>query len=131
MRRRRRSVSLMVAIIIVAMNRAIAQMYSYDPTQPPANGHIYFGSTKDADGNFLSGVTVALDVGETTYVMVTDEAGRFKIEVSNETMPSQVRFRCSKPGYIQLRAVQRLPPNKAPSPVQADCVLGRKVASAR
>ena len=91
----------------------------------PAN-NVYFGSTKDSDGKFLSDVTVSLDTEATSYVMVTDDAGRFKIVIPKDILPSQVTFRCAKPGYVQLRAVTRPPPNKAISPMQADCVLGRK-----
>lgn len=106
-----------------------AQMYSYDPAHPPASAHVYFGSTKDSDGNFLSGVTVQLDTGQTSFVMVTDDAGRFKIEVPQDLLPSQIKFSCSKPGYVQRRAVTRFPPNHALSPVQADCVLDHKSAA--
>jgi hypothetical protein len=111
---------------LIAAEYAVAQMYAFDPSNPPGNANVYFGSTKDRDGNFLDGVTVRLEVGQVTYVMVTDDAGRFKIEVSKEVEPSQVKFLCSKPGYIQVRATKRPPPNHALSPIQADCVLDRR-----
>ena len=110
---------------------AHAQMYSYDPANPPGSAHVYFGSTKDSDGNFLSGVTVHLDMGQITFVMVTDDAGRFRIEVPQDVLPSQIKFSCSKPGYVQRHAVTRFPPNHALSPVQADCLLDRKSAAAK
>ena len=46
------------AALAVVFSNANAQMYSYDPANPPGSAHVYFGSTKDSDGNFLSGVTV-------------------------------------------------------------------------
>ena len=119
------------AVLTLMCGGAAAQMYSYDPANPPGSAHVYFGSTKDSDGNFLSGVTVQLDAGSITFVMVTDEAGRFKIEVPQDLLPSQVKFSCSKPGYVQRRAATRFPPNRALSPVQADCVLERKSATSR
>ena len=106
-------------------------MYSYDPANPPGSAHVYFGSTKDSDGNSLSGVTVQLDTGQITFVMVTDATGRFHIEVPQDLPPTQVKFSCSKPGYTQRRAVTRLPPKHALSPIQADCVLERKSATGR
>jgi hypothetical protein len=131
---RKRHRWLLIAVAgaeVLAFRVAVAQMYAYDPAHPPGSAHVYFGSTKDSDGNLLSGVTVALDTGETTYVMVTDEAGRFKIEVPKELAASQIKFSCSKPGYVQLRAIRRFAPNKAASPIQADCVLGRRSGGAR
>ena len=117
---------LCAVTLSTACGVAHAQMYAYDPANPPGSAHVYFGSTKDGDGNSLSGVTVQLDTGQTSFVMVTDDAGRFKIEVPQDAPPSQIKFRCSKPGYVQTRAVTRFPPNHALSPVQADCVLERK-----
>lgn len=118
-------------LLALLCGSANAQMYSYDPANPPGSAHVYFGSTKDSDGNFLSGVTVQLDAGNISFVMVTDEAGRFKIEVPQDLLPSNVKFSCSKPGYVQRRAVTRFPPNHALSPVQADCVLEPKSAVTR
>jgi hypothetical protein len=119
------------AVLALMCGGVSAQMYSYDPANPPGSAHVYFGSTKDSDGSFLSGVTVQLDAGNISFVMVTDDAGRFKIEVPQDLLPSQVKFSCSKPGYVQRRAVTRFPPNHAMSPVQADCVLERKSAASR
>lgn len=122
-----RSVGGAVVLLFVC-DAATPQMYSYDPANPPGSAHVYFGSTKDSYGNFLSGVTVQLDTGQITFVMVTDDAGRFKIEIPQDLPPSQVKFSCSKPGYLQQRAVTRFPPDHSLSPVQADCVLDRKGA---
>jgi hypothetical protein len=119
------------AVLLLICDAALAQMYSYDPANPPGSAHVYFGSTKDSDGNFLSGVTVQLDAGQITFVMVTDDTGRFRIEVPQDLLPSQVKFSCSKPGYAQRRAVTRFPPNHALSPVQADCVLDRRGAAGK
>ena len=132
----RRYIVHTVAFAAVAWSFAgpvATQMYAFDPKHPPANAtaNVYFGSTKDARGNFLSGVTVQLEIDLVTYVMVTDDAGRFKLEVPKEVLPSMVKFLCSKPGYSQVRATKRPPPDKSASPIQADCVLGRTNGSAR
>jgi hypothetical protein len=124
--------SMSCAVLMAAIcGRADAQMYSYDPANPPGSGHVYFGSTKDMDGNFLSGVTVRLETGQMTFIMVTDDAGRFKIEVPQDLPPDKIKFSCSKVGYVQRRAVTRFPPSHAVSPVQADCVLDRKRIAAK
>ena len=134
--RPRRSTGLraFLPLLTVALTGiASGQMYAFDPRNPPSNAaaNIYFGSTKDNGGNFLAGVTVRLEVGSVTYVYVTDDAGRFKMELAKEVQPGQVKFTCAKPGYVQLRASKRGPPSHAPSPIQADCVLEAKSISAR
>lgn len=121
-----------IALTLILAGQAGAQMYAFDPKHPPANAtaNVYFGSTKDRSGHFLSGVTARLEIDQVTYVMVTDEAGRFKIGVPKEVLPSMVKFSCFKPGYIQIQATKRLPPDKAASPIQADCVLERRHVAA-
>jgi hypothetical protein len=91
----------------------------------------FFGSTKDAEGHFLSGVTASFKADNITYVMTTDEAGRFKVHVPKYIEPGKLLFSCSKPGYTQLSATKRPPPGHATSPVQADCVLTRAKAAAQ
>jgi hypothetical protein len=109
-----------------------AQLYLPDPKiDIDTATNTYFGSTKDTEGRFLSGVTVEFSAENTSYIMVTDDAGRFKLHVPKYFAPSQLKFNCSKPGYGLVRAVKRRPPGGAISPVQADCVLAPKRASAR
>jgi hypothetical protein len=122
------AVTLSAIGALVAGAPAEAQMYAFDPMNPPANAvaNVYFGSTKDRAGQSLSDVTVQLEIDMVTYVVVTDDAGRFKILVPKEVTPAMVKFSCSRPGYRQIMATKRSPPNKAISPIQADCVLERK-----
>src|SRR5262245_25875379 len=83
---------------------ASAQMYALARSVPP-NGaaNVYFGSAKDSDGKHLTGVVVNLNVGPTTYVAVTDDTGRYRLELPEDVLPTQVQVACSKPGYV-LRA---------------------------
>ena len=112
--------------------RSMAQLYAFDPASPPNTAvNVYFGSMKDRDGKLLSDVTVRLDVERMTYVMVTDDAGRFKINIPRDIARSRVKFTCSRPGYALYRATMRLPPNKAQSPIQADCILERRGGPAK
>lgn len=107
-----------------------AQIYNFDPANPPDKAmNVYFGSTKDTDGTSLAGVTVTLDIDVTTYVMVTDDDGRFKIRIPKGIAMSQVKFTCSRPGYVLYRASKRPPPDKSQSPIQADCVLKRRTGT--
>jgi hypothetical protein len=115
------------SIAAAISNGADAQIYLPD-TKPDVDQttNVYFGSTKDTDGRFLSGVTASIKVDNATYLMVTDDAGRFKIRVPKNFPASRLKFSCSRPGYVLVRATKRPPPGNAPSPVQADCVLAPK-----
>jgi len=127
-----REVCLTAAMLVIG-GPVDAQMYTVDPRkhQGDQSWNVYFGSTKDSGGRPLSGVTVELEIEQVTYVIVTDDAGRFRIEVPREATPTQVKFTCSKPGFALIRATKRPPPNKAASPIQADCVLAPRSASVK
>lgn len=114
------------------VSAARAQLYMPDPKiDIDTATNTYFGSTKDQDGRFLSGVTVEFNADNTTYVMVTDEAGRYKLHIPKYFSPSQVKFNCSKPGFGLVRTTKRPPPGHALSPIQADCVLAPMRDSAK
>jgi hypothetical protein len=103
---------------------AHAQMYTPDPRIDfDMATNTFFGSTKDTKGRFLSGVTAQFKAENVTYVMTTDDAGRFKVHVPKSIKPGKLVFSCSKPGYRQVSAIKRPPPGHATTPVQADCVL--------
>ena len=109
-----------------------AQLYMLDPKiDINTAANTYFGSTKDSEGRFLSGVTVEFTADNTSYVMVTDEAGRFKVHIPKYFSPAEVKFNCSKPGYGLVRSMKRPPPKGTLSPVQADCILAPKSDGAK
>jgi hypothetical protein len=118
---------LMLASVLTfaaSTRRACAQLYTPDPRIDfDSATNTFFGSTKDEDGHFLSGVTASFTADNVTYVMTTDDAGRFKVHIPKYISPSRVKFSCSKPGYTMTHATKRPPPGGATSPIQADCVL--------
>ena len=125
---------LVMALWLVTgqVSAAWAQLYMPDPKiDIDTATNTYFGSTKDTEGRFLSGVTVEFNADNTTYVMVTDDAGRYKLHIPKYFSPSQVKFNCSKPGFGLVRTTKRPPPAHALSPIQADCVLAPKGDSAK
>lgn len=101
--------------------------YGFDPGKPRDErpGNVYFGSAKDASGDFVSGVTVVLETQTVDYVAVTDATGRFRLEVADELAPADVKPRCSRRDNAPGRIVRRLPPGGAKTPVQVDCMLDR------
>jgi hypothetical protein len=113
-----------VLAFAASAERASAQLYTPDPRIDfDTANNVFFGSTKDADGNFLSGVTASFKADNVTYVMTTDDAGRFKVHIPKYIAFTRVKFSCSKPGYRMTRATKRPPPGGASTPIQADCVL--------
>jgi len=126
-----RSMAAATLVTTATGGAALAQMYLPDARiQADDTTNVYFGSTKDVDGHFLSGVAAEVRGGNATYVMVTDDAGRFKIRVPKALPASALKVGCSKPGYVLVRVVKRPPPKGATSPMQADCILapGRTAA---
>ena len=102
-----------------------AQIYSYSPgnadEQQP--GNVYFGAAKNSDGRFLPGVTVVLKTAVADFVLVTDEAGRFRMKLPVDTKPADVSASCSRLGYVLVKAVKRAPRGQSLTPVEVNCVL--------
>ena len=120
-----------LGLLLAPLSAGWAQIYLPDPKMDiDTAANTYFGSTKDTAGRFLSGVTVEFSAENTSYIMVTDDAGRFKLHIPKYFAPSALKFNCSKPCFVLARATKRRPPGGAVSPVQADCVLAPKRTSA-
>ena len=95
---------------------------------PVRSGVMYFGSVRDERGQYVPGVTVTLDAGNTSFVAVTNFMGRYRIRfIPMEIDPKQIQLQCSKADYVQVQLVKRPPLSKTISPIQADCVLRRAV----
>jgi hypothetical protein len=121
-----------LGLLLAPVAAGWTQIYLPDPKMDiDTAANTYFGSTKDVAGRFLSGVTVEFSAENTSYIMVTDDAGRFKLHIPKYFAPNILKFNCSKPGFVLVRATKRRPPGRAISPVQADCMLAPKGASAR
>jgi hypothetical protein len=104
---------------------AVAQIYSYSPTNADEQqpGNVYFGAAKDDDGDFLAGVTVVLKTDVADFVLVTDEAGRFRMKLPADTKPTDVTASCSRRGYVLVKAQKRTPRGQSLTPVEVNCVL--------
>src|ERR1700675_2318712 len=77
-----RDLAVGVVALVAGLSVAHAQMYTPDPRIDfDMATNTFFGSTKDAEGRFLSGVTASFKADNITYVMTTDDAGRFKVHV--------------------------------------------------
>lgn len=121
-----------LAAAALSITVATAQIYTPDPRIDfDTATNTFFGSTKDTDGRFLSGVTAEFKAENVTYVQVTDDAGRFKVHIPKYIAAGEVKFTCSKSGYVMTRATKRPPPGHATSPVQADCVLTPRLAAGK
>jgi hypothetical protein len=103
--------------------------YSFDPTSHDEAGIHYFGSAKDSNGALLQGVTIVIDYDRSSYVLVTDEVGRFKVTVPLGTAPEATAVKCSKAGYAFVRVTRRVEVEPSRLSVQVDCLLRK--ASAR
>jgi hypothetical protein len=96
--------------------------YAYDPhnLDEQGPGIKYFGSVKDDRGALLKGAMVLI---QHQYIAVTDEQGRFRVNLP-ETLPGdKVDVSCSDPGYQTIRVTKRVGPQGPKQTVQVDCVM--------
>jgi len=87
------------------------------------NGNIWFGAVRDQHGGFVADATVILDTGVIEYVAVTDQGGRFRLQLPKDTTTLQVSSRCSHPAYQTDRLMVRPPRRNTGSPVELSCFL--------
>ncbi len=118
-------IALALVLSAFAMSSASAAGYGYDPAAhkdlPP--GNVYFGSAKDADGEFVAGATIVLETKKLELVTVTDPTGRYRLELPTDIPPTAVTARCSRKGYALGETVKRLPRGGEVSPVEINCIL--------
>jgi hypothetical protein len=96
--------------------------YAYDPRNLDEQGPgiKYFGSVKNEKGSLLKGAIVLI---QHQYMAVTDEQGRFRVNLP-ETLPGdKVDVSCSNPGYQTIFVTKRLGPHGPKETVQVDCVM--------
>jgi hypothetical protein len=125
-----RTAQVLLPMLALLAATPVTAQYSYDPSAADElgkPGNLYFGAAKDERGAYVPAVTITLESNQTSFVLVTDEQGRFRAKLPLETLPANVRPTCSKPGYLALRVTKRPGPKGAPSPVQVDCLLRRQV----
>jgi hypothetical protein len=98
--------------------------YVYNPNNADEGPGIrYFGSAKDDHGALLPGVSVEISGGKLTYLLVTDEQGRFRQLLPLDMLPDKTSFKCFKQGYELLRMSKRAGPSAPKQTFQVDCVL--------
>jgi len=113
-----------VGTVALATNPAWAQ-YAFDPSAADEQMHgiKYFGAAKDEKGSLIPGVTILLSASQTSFVFVTDDAGRFRGILPVDALPGNFSPKCSKAGFQFVKATKR-PGLDGPKPyVQVDCVL--------
>lgn len=101
---------------------ALAQ-YTFDPNNADEQGPgiKYFGSAKDERGALIPGASILV---AHSFVLVTDDQGRFRGNIDEGFTADKTPVGCSKPGYSFVRAVKRPgPAGGAKKTVQVDCVL--------
>ncbi|MFN2328404.1 MAG: hypothetical protein ABR612_05765 [Chromatocurvus sp.] len=121
----RLSALLLAAMAYSFAGGVAAQLYSdFSPaSSDDAPSNVYFGTAKDADGNYIRGATVVVATSMMDFVAVTDHRGRFRLNLPVDIAPTEVQARCSHNAYGDSRVVRRLPRGAALSPVEISCRL--------
>jgi hypothetical protein len=120
---------LLCQVLSLMMLGSAEAQYTFDPAARDDEAGIhYFGSAKDSDGALLKGVIVIIDSGKDSYVLITDEVGRFKLTLPLGTAPESTAVKCSKAGYYFVRATKRVEIKPSRLSVQVDCRLRKASA---
>jgi hypothetical protein len=108
---------------------SVEAQYTFDPAaHDEERGIHYFGSARDSNGALLRGVIVSIDSDRDSYVLVTDEVGRFKVILPLGTVPEATTVKCSKAGYYFVRVTKRVEIKPSRLSVQVDCLLRKTSA---
>jgi hypothetical protein len=120
---------LLWQVVSLMMFGSAEAQYTFDPaTHDDERGIHYFGSAKDSNGALLKGVIVLIDSARDSYVLVTDEVGRFKVTLPLGTAPEATAVKCSKAGYYFVRVTKRVEIKPSKLSVQVDCLLRKGTA---
>jgi hypothetical protein len=110
------------ALAALLVSTLAGAQYAYDPRNLDEQGPgiKYFGSVKNENGSLMKGAIVLI---QHQYMAVTDDQGRFRVNLP-ETLPGdKVDVSCSNPGYLTIRVTKRLGPHGPKQTVQVDCVM--------
>ncbi len=120
-----RASALYVALGVLSCGAPATAQYVYNATNLDEQGPgiKYFGSVKDTNGALLKGAIVMI---EYQYVAVTDEQGRFRINLPDTLPGDKVYVACVNPGYQATRVNKRLGPHGPKVTVQIDCVMQKE-----
>lgn len=118
-----RAPALLLAIGVFVLPLARAQ-YVSDPSSEDEKDSIrYFGAVKDIGGTVLPAATILITHKSSSFVFVTDEAGRFRGHLPLQAVAGQVSVRCFKADFAPVRLTKRAGPAGARPSVQVDCIL--------
>jgi len=118
----RSGILLGIALAALLPSAAMAQ-YTFDPNNADETGPgiKYFGSVKDERGALVPGASILVSH---SFVLVTDNQGRFRGNVDVGYTADKTPVGCSKPGYSFVRVIKRPgPPGGVKQTVQVDCIL--------
>jgi hypothetical protein len=110
------------AVGMICLISSASAQYAYDPSNLDEQGPgiKYFGSVKNDKGSLMKGAIVLI---QHQYMAVTDDQGRFRVNLP-ETLPAdKVDVSCSNPGFQTVRVSKRLGPHGPKKTVQIDCVM--------
>jgi hypothetical protein len=108
----------------LSVHTAAVAQYVYNPNNADEGPGIrYFGSAKDDSGALLPNVSIQISSNNLTYMLVTDEQGRYRELVPLDMVPDKTTIKCFKAGYELVRLNTRLGPSAPKQTVQADCIL--------
>lgn len=109
-------------------SEACAQ-YTFDPSaadELDKPGVHFFGVAKDEAGRPVPDVLVVLEDIDTSFTLVTDQAGRYRARLPVGVTLRSVTATCSRPGYVAVRVSKRPGVRRATGPsIQVDCLLRR------
>lgn len=117
----RMSISLLAIYILATPAHS---QYVYNPANADEGPGIrYFGSAKDDKGALLAGVSVLISNHQLSFLLVTDEQGRFRANLPLDMLPETVTSKCFKVGFQLAQMSKRLGPKGPKVTVQVDCVM--------
>lgn len=106
-----------------------------DPGSAQEHGTHFFGEVRDVAGLApVEGARVKVAIAGTMQflVVLTDEAGQFRLEGFGKDVPAdKVNVTCDKEGYRQIEAMRRQMGANAGAPIEVECLLARETAGRR
>jgi hypothetical protein len=116
------AIGLLAAYFVVAS--AASAQYVYNPANADEGPGIrYFGSAKDDKGALLPGVSILISNEQLSFLLVTDDQGRFRANLPLGMRPEAVTPKCFKVGYQLVQMNRRLGPAGPKVTVQVDCIM--------
>jgi hypothetical protein len=119
---RRAARTILIAVLGLWLSPMVNAQYAYDPNSLDEQGPgiKYFGSVKDEKGGLLKGAIVMIQY---QYIAVTDEQGRFRMNLPDDLPGDKVAVSCVNPGYETTRVNKRPGPHGPKQTVQIDCIM--------